>query len=1755
LRAAPFCAVPPAIARAGTSQRDVPTLGGIRGFAGIGILRQPDFSGHAHAQRWITSFMSNRCEQAAAQARCIHQYFEAQARQNPDRIALTFESQQLSYAELNARANRLAARLQKLGVKPETLVGICAERSVEMVVGILGILKAGGAYVPVDPACPADRLAFILQDAAAPVLLTQKALAANLATLQGSSNADSIEVLYLDSEWDSISKESAENPDSLVAEENAAYVIYTSGSTGKPKGVTVTHKNVVRLFTATDHWFKFGPEDVWTLFHSYAFDFSVWEIWGALVYGGRLVVVPYITSRSPAAFYELLASEKVTVLNQTPSAFRQLIWAEATTTRKQSLNLRYVIFGGEALELQSLKTWFELHGDQRPQLINMYGITETTVHVTYRPITMADLQAGAGSVIGVPIPDLQLHILKDDLTPAAVCEAGEIFVGGLGVARGYLNRPELTAQRFIKAPFSSDSSTTLYRSGDLARRLPNGDLEYLGRIDHQVKIRGFRIELGEIESALNQHPAVRENIVIAQDHGDGNKRLVGYVVPKKETPSITELREHLGKAMPEYMIPAVFIFMESLPLTTNGKVDRAALPSPDRVRPTIANDFVEPRTSVEKTLATIWSEVLDVANVGVKDNFFELGGDSISSIAVLSKAQKRGVTFSLQKLFQNPTIEGLARSIESSTQPTTSKRTQPFSLISQADRAKLPEDVEDAYPMIQLQTGMFYYNEVNPLSAVYHDVFSFKINSVFDREKLEKAVNQLVQRHSVLRTSFHIAGYSEPMQLVHRSVKAPFTVEDVRQLSDAEQEQRTIDWIEVEKRNPFDRTVAPLLRFHTQLRSDNAFQFIVSFHHVYLDGWSLAALLTEIFQDYAALRQGTGETIAAPQITYREFVALEREAVAGDGCRNFWTNKLADAQVQMLPRWPKAKCAGGHEQKRGPEINIRPEVFDALKRICQKAGVPLKTVLLAAHQRVMAALYGQTDVVSGLVCNGRPEEIDGEKLIGLFLNTLPIRTKLEGGTWLDLVKQTFSEEQQIIPHRRFPLAEIQKLNGGQPVFEAAFDFVHFHVYKNLQAYGDMGFMEGHYFEANNLTTLTTFMLDVTSTNLQMHLDYDPNVISLDQVQQISWYYIHALEAMAAAPESHYGAASVLSTEEQSRMLRDWNGTLRSYPAEKCIHQLFEEQVRQNPTAIAVNCEGQQLTYAELNDKADRVAARLQAAGIRADMLVGVYVERSPEMIVGLLGVLKAGGAYVPLDPAYPQERLADMIADSEMRVILTQGKVASRLPQTSATIITFEELSASSAPAAFKRPDEKSNNLAYVIYTSGSTGKPKGVQIEHRSVVNLLLSIAEKTAFRPSDHLLAVTTFSFDIAALEMFMPLVCGAQLTIVPREVAADGTRLTALVDRPETTLMQATPATWRLLIEAGWKGKQHFKILCGGEALSRALADELLKRAGEVWNVYGPTETTIWSTAWRVQPDSPILIGQGLANTQLYILDKHHQPVPPGVVGELHIGGDGLARGYFKRPELTAEKFVELSLCGAKPVRVYTTGDLARFLPDGNVECLGRIDHQVKIRGYRIELGDIEAALRKHPAVREALVVAREDVPGDKRLVAYVVPTEASIQTSDLRDALKAKLPEFMVPSAVVCLEDFPLTPSGKIDRKALPSPTLNAAVSGRPFVAPGTPFETMIAGIWEEVFQAGRVGVEDNFFDLGGHSLLAIQIIVRIREKLGVDLPLSVLFEQPTVSGLAEAALNGLVQSVGGLDAALEGFTGIPNATKQPTLAEA
>jgi amino acid adenylation domain-containing protein len=1682
----------------------------------------------------------------------LHRLFERQAAQRPGAVAVSGPEEALTYGELDRRASRLAGHLRALGVGPEILVGICLQRSPEMLVALLATLKAGGAYVPLDPAYPAARLEFLLRDSGARVLLTRRELLPDL------PEHGALVVCLGDEEAAGAACPTL--PD--VAPENAAYVIYTSGSTGQPKGVVVTHANVSRLLAATHDWFGFGPPDVWTLFHSFAFDFSVWEIWGALAFGGRLVVVPYLVSRSPEAFYRLLVDEGVTVLSQTPSAFHQLQAVEESQGGAAGLALRTVVFGGEALDPLALRPWIERHGDERPRLINMYGITETTVHVTYRPVSAADLVRGAGSWIGGPIPDLRVYVLDASFQPAPPAVSGELSVGGAGLARGYLRRPELTAERFVPDPYG-DPGSRLYRSGDLARFLPDGELEYLGRIDHQVKIRGFRIELGEIEAALLEHPAVRQAAVLARQDGPGEARLAAYVVPREGAaePTVSELRDFLRARLPEHFVPAAYVTLAELPLTAHGKLDRRALPAPDAARPDLGAELVTPRTPLEQALAEAWAEALAIERVGVHDNFFALGGDSIRSIRVVARARERGLELSVPLLFQHPTVAELAAALAGPAAAEAAMvSTHPFELVSPADRERFPEDLEDAYPLTRLQAGMLFHMDLMAEAPLYHNVESFHLRARFELEPFEAAVQRVVARHPILRTSFHLSTYSEPLQLVHRAAVLPITIEDLRGLGPEEQGRRVHAFVEQERRRSFDLTKAPQWRFHVHLRDEETFQFTFTENHAIFDGWSLYSTLTEIFLGYQSLLHGQPLPEVAPPLPFREFVAAERAALRSPEAVAFWRAQLGDTTFLRVPRWRPTSVAPGERNVHAIEAPIARSTSAALQEMALGARIPLKSVLMAAHLTVLSRLSGIKDVMTGMVMNGRLEVEGGEETRGLFLNSLPFRLQLAGGSWLDLARAAFATEQAMLPFRRYPLSDLQNETGGEPLFETVFNFTHFHVTEGISRTGQVAVLDFFKSTETNFTLTLGFTLDPPTQQVMLEVAGNARELPAEQVEAIAGWYARALWSIAADPGTPFREAPLLAPSEVHQILHEWNDTAREMPVRvPLLHELFEASVRRTPDAVAVIDDQGEATYAEVERMANRLARHLRDLGVGPGTLVGVYLERSLAMIPALLAILKAGGAYVPLSRDWPESRIEWILGKLGVRHLVTQAERLEQVGAFAAALVapahvvcvgpaggvhetggagvsgreSWEPLAAAPLPRVTDADD-----LAYIIFTSGSTGHPKGVAVRHRPVVNLISWSQESFGIGPSDRVLFVTALTFDLSVYDVFGLLAAGGSVRVASAADLAEPERLLRLMRDEPITFWDSAPAALQQLVPLfsavlGLAASRLRLVFLSGDWIPLPLPD-LVREAfpgARVISLGGATEATVWSNWFPIGAVDPrwisIPYGRPITNARYYVLDTALQPAPVGTPGDLYIGGGCLSSGYANEPVLTARGYVPDPFAELPGSRLYRTGDRARYGTDGLLEFLGRLDNQVKIRGYRIELGEIESVLAEHEGVRDPVVLAREDVPGQRRLVAYFVPRrEPAPEPAELRGFLATALPDYMLPALFIPLAALPVTANGKLDRAALPVPEIDRSGEERRLVAPRTPLERNLAAAWQEVL-GGEVGVQDNFFEMGGHSLLAIQLVTRLRETLGVELPLRALFDSPTIARLAEqiAALQG------------------------------
>jgi amino acid adenylation domain-containing protein len=1630
----------------------------------------------------------------------LHHRFEARAAAHPDAPAVACDGASLTWGALNARANRLARQLRAEGVAPESRVGLCAERSLDLVVGVLAILKAGGAYVPLDPAYPAERLAYMAEDSGLRVVLAQSALRDRV--------PDGVGVVALE---DVPLDEMSQDPGVPVDPSNLAYVIYTSGSTGRPKGVGVTHGNVLRLFDSMQSSFAFGERDVWTLFHSYAFDFSVWEIWGALLHGGRLVVVPFDVSRDPAAFRELLRRERVTVLNQTPSAFHALARADELAPEPLE-HLRMVVFGGEALQYESLRGWLDRYGPRQPRLVNMYGITETTVHVTWHTVTGAELrQAHVGSGVGVPIPDLRAYVLDPTGSPAPVGIAGELYVGGAGLARGYLGRPELTARRFVPDPFSGDAGARLYRSGDLARWKADGTLEYLGRIDQQVKIRGHRIELGEIESQLLAQPGVAAAAVIVRGEG-ADAALVGYVVPSGEAPSPSALRDALRRRLPEYMVPAAFVALDRIPLTANGKLDRRALPTPDASAAGADDAFAAPATPVAGVLAGIWAEVLRLERVGVHDDFFELGGHSLRATQAVARIREVfGVEMPLRALFEAPTVAELAERVEG---------------LRRAGGRALPPvvavDRDRPLPLSFGQERMWFLNRLQPETATYNHPVALRLSGALDVPALERALGEVVRRQQVLRTVLPEQD-GRPVQVVTPFSGFVLPVEELSGIEEPEREAEAKRRLLAEASRPFDLSAGPLFRARLLRLGEAEHVLQLLMHHVVTDGWSTGVLLRELSVLYEAYREGGESPLAEPAVQYADYAVWQREQLRGEVLEErlaYWRRQLSGAPE--LLELPTDRPRPAVQDNRGAyaRVELPGVLVERLRGVCRREGATLYMVLLAGFQVLLSKYSGSEDVVVGSPIAGRTSR-EVEELVGFFVNTLVLRTDLSGdptvGELLARVREATlgAYEHQDVPFERL----VEELRPERSLSHTPLFQVMFALQNTGSAPAGLGGLRTEGMEAG--LELAKFDLSLTlrehAGGIRGVLGYGTELFERSTIERMLGHLTRVLEQIAGNAELRLSQVSLAGAEERRVVLEAWNGTARSYAATP-VHALFAGHARRAPDAAALLHGGESVSYAALDRRADALARRLRALGVGPEVRVGVCMDRTPELLTAVLGIWKAGGAYVPLDPGYPAERLGWIVADAALPVVVTAGSAGDALPEHAAALVRVEDV-ADDGPGGAVEVPVWASTLAYVIYTSGSTGRPKGVVVQHGSLANLLAATREAFGVGAGDVMPALASHAFDIWLFEALLPLSSGAAVRLASRERVLD---VPALLDEAcDATLLHAVPALMREIAQVERERPRLRRLRRAFVGGDRVPADLLAQMriafpGAETHILYGPTEGTILASTHPVAADRSVEghpIGSPLGNVRLYVCDAAGTPQPVGVAGELLIGGAGVARGYLGRPALTADRFVPDPFSAHSGARLYRTGDRVRWRADGRLEFQGRVDQQVKIRGFRIEPGEVEAVLGEHPAVRDCVVVAREDVPGELRLVAYLAAEEGDLAA--VREALKAKVPEHMVPSAFVVLDRLPLTPNGKLDRRALPSPE---PAAGAVCLPPRNDVETRVAEAWGEVLGRSGIGVHDNFFDLGGSSLLLYRVYSRLRE-LRADLRVVDLFRYTTIEALA------------------------------------
>jgi len=1809
----------------------------------------------------------------------IHDLFAAQALRTPHAVAVVYDDAHMTYAELQRRADQLAQHLRTLGVGPEVRVGICLERSIRQVVGLLAILTAGGAYVPLDPSYPAERLAFMLEDSQAAVLITDSIYDLRLTIDDLEQSQTSIvnrksKIVNVATDWPRIQRHAVVARPSVSSAQQLAYVMYTSGSTGAPKGIAIPHRAISRLVLNSDY-VRLTPDDRVAQAANASFDAATFEIWGALLHGARLVGLTQDVVLSPQAFATALRDQQISALFLTTALFNQLV----AITPGAFASVRHLLFGGEAVDRRWVKAALQQGAPDR--LLHVYGPTESTTFASWQQIY--DVADGDTTLpIGRPIANTQLYLLDEQMQPVAIGIPGEVFIGGAGLARGYLDRPDLTAERFVPNPFADfgfwildfgldpiqnpkskiQNGIRLYKTGDLARQRPDGSIEFLGRRDQQIKLRGFRIELDEIAAVLRRYPGMRECAVLLRQDVPGDKRLVAYVVQgsglrdqgsgsedtetrrygDKENPSVslsaprpttpddrrgtiyrapttidepdpsfvlrpssfvTELRAFLRERLPDYMIPSAFVQLPRLPVTPNGKIDRRALPSALAVGPAPSN-FAAPRTPIEALLADIWAAVLGLDQVGIHDNFFELGGHSLLATSLVSRVREAfAIELPLRCLFESPTVAELAEQVERSRGMASRLHATPIVPAARDERCQLSF----------AQRRLWFLDQLAPHNPFYNIPIPAQLNGPLDITAFHTSISAVVQRHEVLRTTFASAD-GQPIQIINPRMALALPLLDLTGLPAAAcaamRERLALE----DALRPFDLTSGPLLRVTLLRCACDEHLLLLTIHHIAADGWSMGVLLGEVAALYTAFQTNQAPDLPKLAIQYADFAAWQRTWLQGDVLAMqlaYWRAQLAELTPLPLPTDHPRPAV---ETFRGAHIPVAlaPALTEALKVLSRRAGVTLFMTMLAAFQVLLLRYTGQRDIAVGspIANRTRPEL---ERLIGFFVNTLVLRSDLAGNPqFRELLGHVRAVTLAAYEHQDIPFEKLveelqpERDMSRHPLFQIMF------VLQNapLPALRLADVSLQPLLNATNGITkfdLTFFMWE-EAAGLSGRLEYNSDLFEAATIGRMLGHFATLLAAIVADPQQGIASLPILTEAERRQLLVEWNDTasgvrgqgarVRSGITDACLHELVEAEVARVPEAIAVVFEGQHLTYAELNRQANRLAHRLRQLGVGPDVLVGICVDRSLELVIGLMAVLKAGGAVVALDPTYPQDRLAFMIAEARMPVLLTTSMYNLRF--------TIDDLEASDRPIVNRKSKIVNldadwpqiarqpatnptsgvmlDHLMYAMYTSGSTGMPKCIGVAHRAFLNLLAwQATHPTLSQPAD-IVQFATFGFCVSFQEIFATLCVGATLVMVPEALRKDFEALVDLLEQRAITRLYLPFAALKQLAEVcdgHARGTPQLReVITAGEQLQVTASIQRLfgqTANGALHNQYGASETHVVSsltlTGAPAQWPAIPAIGRPISNTQIYLLDAELQPVPVGVHGEVCVGGANLARGYLRDPALTAERFVpnpfaEVSGAGCRvsedklpdtryltpATRLYKTGDLARYRPDGMIMYLGRGDDQVKIRGFRVELGEVETVLRRHPAVADVAVLAVERAGIGRELVAYVVegsgsedketrrqgdkeqsnvirrgtiyraPTTAIDHSAsivqELRTFLRQTLPEYMVPVAFMLLDRLPLNANGKLDRQALPAPIATGATADQGFVAPRTPTEELLAGLWAEVLGRERVGAEDHFFSIGGHSLLATQVISRVRSAFQIELPLRSLFEAPTLTGLAE-----------------------------------
>ena len=1637
--------------------------------------------------------------------------FAEQVSKNPSNIAIRTRENEISYELLDRWSDGIASRIT--GSRGALLFG----HGADMIAATLGALKANMVYIPFDPDYPENRLAYMLEDSEAGLIVTNT-VNYPLAVKLAAQASRSIEILNIDEPGAA----GAYKYKYKASDENQiAYILYTSGSTGKPKGVVQTHKNILHFARSYINSLGLNETDRLTLFSSFSHDAAVVDIFGGLLCGATLYP---LNARQQITVEELprwLAEEEITVWHSVPTLYRFFI--NMPKGVEDYPKLRYVVLGGEnVLQQDVLKCRVVF---KNSVLVNLYGQSESSINSMQFVSPNEEFE---DVNLGEPIDGVKVVILNKTGEIAEPLREGELVVASEYLAQGYWKDEEKTAKAFI----DHAQLGRIYRTGDMGFYTIDRKIEYSGRKDFQVKIRGFRVELEEIENCLLKHELIKEAAVIGKEDASGDKLLHAYIAADGAL-TAADIRNHLLKELPEYMVPSYFTMLEQLPLTPTGKTDRKAL---QNLRETRTKEYAAPTNDLERKLADIWKDILGIEKIGINESFFELGGHSLRATVLVSRLHKElDVEVPLGEIFRHSTIKELAAYIGAA-------QNSIYEAIEPVER-------KEYYALSSAQKRLYILNQLERPGTSYNIPGAIIIEGKLDTDRLEQVFNELIERHETLRTSFEMVD-GEPVQRIHEDVRIQVEYQAEMPFTDnMPSAEKTIKRAIKEFIKPFDLGKAPLLRVklvkledrqtlpnHQHLLNEHADKMenrqillnqqhllLVDMHHIIADGVSLGILSYEFVKLYI------GEQLPPLRIQYKDYSEWQQGALNTEALKQqeeYWLEQLSgELPVLNMPTdhpRPSVQSFDGSKVM----FTLEREYVDRLKQLRRKTGTTLYMILLAAYNVLLSKYTGQEDIIVGSPIADRPHA-DLENIIGMFVNTLAMRNYPSGSkSFEEFLQEVKDNALKAYDNQDYQFEElVEKLNirrdiSRNPLFDVMFSLQNMETGK-LEI-DNMSF-EPYRMENNVAKFDMTLTAMEDKDKIAFSVEYCTRLFEKDTIQRFAVYYINVLKSVLENPKKRLADIDILTGEERNKLLYEFNDTGLEYPKDKTIHQLFEEQVERTPDNIAVIYGDNKLTYRQLNEKANRLARVLRAKGIGPDSIAGIMVKRSPKMLVGLMAILKAGGAYLPIDPEYPGDRINYMLEDSGAKILLTQNNLTAHMNTSAETIYIDDEKSFIGAPhnlEAAAKPD----SLAYVIYTSGSTGKPKGVMIEHKAVNNFIKGMMERIGFAPDKTILALTTISFDIFVLETLLPLCAGLRILLADEDQQRDPAMLSKLLLENDVDMLQITPSRLQMLLRDDGDPaclEKLTEIMIGGEQLPEKLLEAVQRlTAASIYNMYGPTETTVWSSMKKLSEGEKITIGSPIANTCIYITDSNCKLQPIGVAGELCIGGAGLARGYLGRPELTAEKFMDNPF---RPrTKMYKTGDLARWLPDGNIEFLGRADHQVKIRGFRIELGEIENRLLEYEAVKEAVAAAREDESGDKYLCAYIVG-DGELAVKELREYLLRELPEYMIPSYFMQLEELPLTPNGKIDRKALPKP--DGSMSARAeYEAPRNEVEQKLAEIWSGVLKTDRIGINDNFFELGGHSLRAVQVINMIYKQFNIKINMSELFTQPTIKNLGEFITN-------------------------------